>query len=86
MTGPDARPPAVQEMDWACYTPEGFYDASRRDQAVQFRRHDEPLPLEQFENTHYASAWAEELLGGEPPRWPGSSTSRPHLDRAPRAR
>ena len=56
-------------MDWAFYTPDGFFDASAGGQKrIRFRHRDEADPLEQFENTHYRFRLGEELLGGEPPR------------------
>jgi WD40 repeat protein len=59
----------VQELDWVLFTPDGRYDAPpSATKLVQYRRHDRPLLLDQFERTHHAFRLSESLLAGEDPR------------------
>ncbi len=60
---------AAREVDWVLYTPEGLYDAPpTATRLVQYRRHDRPQRIEQFESTQSDYRLSERLLAGENPR------------------
>jgi uncharacterized caspase-like protein len=64
-----AEAAAVQELDWVFFTPDGRFDAPpTAARLVQYRRHDRPQQLDQFDKSHRLFRLSERLLRGEDPR------------------